>query len=313
VNQTPLVSVVIPTYNREGTVCEAIDSVVGQTYGNVEIIVIDDGSTDETPAALRRYGNRIKAIFQKNAGPSAARNAGISLSSGDFVAFLDSDDLWMPQKLERQIALLHRAGDSVPCCLASIMMAWKDRQVSSFENAGLNPKLEEGLWLNPDEVLLRTSVLFNQGVLVRRSTLCELGGFDRSLRILEDFDLALRLSLKGPWAFIREPLAVWRQSEGSLSGKARENTLAWRVPLVGIFERHAARIKAENRSSALSRQINRELESARRHLRAAELSKSDRPGPSALGHLMRGVEKYRNAVARRMPSFPKMLAEPVHA
>src|SRR4051812_26873537 len=101
-NYTSLVSVIIPTYNRANVVSEAVESVLNQTYSKVELIVVDDGSTDDTLEKLRRFGNTITVITQENAGPSAARNAGIANARGDLIAFLDSDDLWLPTNLERQ-------------------------------------------------------------------------------------------------------------------------------------------------------------------------------------------------------------------
>ena len=100
----PKVSVIIPTYNRSLSVREAIESVLAQTYRDFELIVVDDGSADNTPSVLGSFGERIRGIRQANAGVSAARNAGIRAAKGEWVAFLDSDDLWVPQKLERQMA-----------------------------------------------------------------------------------------------------------------------------------------------------------------------------------------------------------------
>ena len=103
----PRVSVIVPTYNRREWLCEAIDSILAQTYGDLEVIVIDDGSTDGTGGALReRYGDRIRYRWYGNAGVSAARNRGIELARGEFVAFLDSDDLWLEPKVEKQVHYL---------------------------------------------------------------------------------------------------------------------------------------------------------------------------------------------------------------
>src|SRR5947209_1428421 len=108
-----LVSVIIPTYNRAGTICQTVDNVFQQTYRNIELIVVDDGSTDDTQSRLRRYRNRLRIITQANAGPAVARNRGAAAACGDIIAFQDSDDLWNPTKLERQAALLEEAGPSV--------------------------------------------------------------------------------------------------------------------------------------------------------------------------------------------------------
>ena len=100
----PLVSIIIPTRNREALVATAIDSVLNQTQQDFELIVVDDGSTDATQEVLRAYGNRIACLRIDHAGPSAARNRGIAAAQADLIAFLDSDDLWLPRKLERQLA-----------------------------------------------------------------------------------------------------------------------------------------------------------------------------------------------------------------
>ncbi len=105
---SPRVSVIIPTYNRAALVCEAVDSVLGQTYQDFEILVIDDGSTDGTDAAVATYGDRVRYVWQENRGMSAARNRGIDLARGEYLALLDSDDLWMPFKLELMVAVLDR-------------------------------------------------------------------------------------------------------------------------------------------------------------------------------------------------------------
>ncbi|HWK51423.1 MAG TPA: glycosyltransferase family A protein [Steroidobacter sp.] len=108
---TPLVSVIIPTYNRAALLCEAIDTVLAQSYQNTEIIVIDDGSTDDTTAAVQQYGDRIRYTRRPNAGVNAARNLGIKQARGEYLALLDSDDLWAPHKLELQVALLRYFND----------------------------------------------------------------------------------------------------------------------------------------------------------------------------------------------------------
>src|SRR2546428_514370 len=107
-NKTPLISIIIPTYNSGRFVAQAVQSVLKQTYRCYEILVVDDGSTDETKDVLSKFGNCIKYIYQENRGPSAARNVGIKVARGKYVCFLDADDMWVPNKLKVQLAFIER-------------------------------------------------------------------------------------------------------------------------------------------------------------------------------------------------------------
>jgi glycosyltransferase involved in cell wall biosynthesis len=211
-----LVSVIIPTYNRARTIERAVNSVLAQTWKEMEIIVVDDGSTDQTGELLKVYGDKIRVINQQNGGASAARNTGIKAATGEIISFLDSDDEWFPSKTERQVKLLQcteLAG--VVCCVCNAKMLFSSGTVTSFQAARLHPKQVEGVWSNPAEVLATRFLFFNQVVAVRRKALDQTGYFRENLRIMEDYDLALRLSLVGPWAFIAEPLVVWHEDAGS--------------------------------------------------------------------------------------------------
>lgn len=305
----PLVSAVIPTYNRARVVSEAIDSVLGQTYPHVEVIVVDDGSTDDTLEMLKSYGDRIRLVSQENRGPAAARNRGVAASRGEIIAFLDSDDLWLPTKLERQVELLQKTPDSVPCCLCNITMRWSEKELQSFGIARLDPQLSEGIWLNVDEVLATRFVLFNQGIAIRREVLEKLGGFDESLRLLEDHDLALRLSLEGPWAFIREPLVIWRETKGSLYHNAQFEEIKTKEPRVRILEKFLAILDQTGKRRGLHRHLRRELKRSRRQLKAARMSQMNSRFSAALGNVLRKIEQFRNAFFRRSPLFPKMKAQ----
>jgi glycosyltransferase involved in cell wall biosynthesis len=302
----PLVSTVIPTYNRVNTISEAVESVLGQTYPHIEVIVVDDGSKDDTLERLKRYGDRIRVISQANAGPSAARNVGIAASRGDLVAFLDSDDIWLPEKIRQQVALLARVGASVPCCLCNILMKWNSGDRASFDIASLKPSAEEGLWLNVDEVLATRSVLFNQGIVIRREVLEKIGGFDEKIRYLEDYEFSLRLSLEGPWAFIRKPLVVWHESmTNSLYKNAQREEVYTSQCLVEVIEGHLARVEKAGHGARLLKSVSRESRRARRHLWAAQMAQSNSWGP-ALAASVAIVERYRSALFRRSPWFPKM-------
>jgi glycosyltransferase involved in cell wall biosynthesis len=303
-----LVSAIIPTYNRSHTVCSAIDSVLAQTYSPIEIIVVDDGSSDETEVKLRRYGSKVRVIRQPNAGAAAARNTGVRASRGEIVAFLDSDDIWLPEKTGKQVAALRAAGRSACCCVSNMRLCFNGgRTGTSFELAGLNQLLPEGLWLNPAEVLATRFMMFNQGVIIRRESFENLGGFDETLKLLEDYDLALRLSLQGSWAFVSEPLVVWRQSEDSLSHVFKQSTVfrdAWRSVVVDAAKKMPA-------SPGYRRARNLALRAcgaARRESRAHELMLSPSKFRRLSGRAYLRIQRAWATAFRNSPWYPKMRA-----
>jgi len=200
--QQPLVSVIIPTYNRSTTLGRAIRSVLNQTYPDVELIVVDDGSTDDTVSILGSYGERIRWMSQQQSGPSAARNTGARLATGKFLSFLDSDDCWESDKIAIQVDLLLRSGEQVPCCICdALIIDPNGSQTTSFSVAGVDCSLERGYWTNPELVIATRFILFNQVALIWRSAFEAVGGFCEDLKLLEDHDLAFRLACLGPWGF----------------------------------------------------------------------------------------------------------------
>ncbi|MEO6002494.1 MAG: glycosyltransferase family A protein [Opitutus sp.] len=223
-----LVSVIIPVFNRASTIKRAVESVRRQTYRSIEIIVVDDGSTDDTVAVLAGILPAVHLIKQKNAGPSAARNTGIRASNGDIIAFLDSDDEWLPAKIETQVRLMGgQSGNGTCCCICNATMLYADGQTrTSYATAGLTPTISEGIWFNADQVITTRFLLFNQAIAIRRAALEAIGYFPETLRIMEDYDLALRLSKAGPWAFTRESLVLWHGgATNSLSATVRRSDL----------------------------------------------------------------------------------------
>jgi glycosyltransferase involved in cell wall biosynthesis len=204
------VSVIIPTYNRVASVTRAIDSVLDQTYKNHEIIVVDDGSTDNTRKVLNeRYGDRIRYVHQTNKGSAAARNVGIAASSYDFVAFLDSDDYWLPRKLEVQVPLMANEG-----VVLSFTNWWYGKDSSGrdyFSQIGLSFGSDPTILDCPVRALVRKggSGVNTSVSLCRKSIIRRVGGFDERMRIYEDTRMWLRLSFEGKFAVTSEPLAVW--------------------------------------------------------------------------------------------------------
>jgi glycosyltransferase involved in cell wall biosynthesis len=215
------ITVIIPTYNRAGHVTDAINSVMTQTYQKYEIIVVDDGSTDNTRSSLAPYINKgqIQYIYQTNKGVSAARNAGIKASKGQWIAFLDSDDLWLPDKLSRQVSLINNSKTELGCVICNMQYNPSIGNISnSFQNAPFTPIHPQGICFNISSILLTRFILFNQGAMIRKSHLDEIGGYDEELEILEDYDIALRLSFLCNWGYDTTSLVIYqRGSENSLS------------------------------------------------------------------------------------------------
>lgn len=307
-----LVSVIIPTYNRADLIGECIQSVVAQTYKDIEIIVVDDGSTDDTQARLGAYGRLIRIIKQANAGAAAARNRGIVESHGEIIAFQDSDDLWKPTKLERQVALLKNMDRSVPCCLCnSVLRVANGRVYTSFEAADIEPEYDEGLWLNVAEVLATRFVLFNQAIAIRRDAIERVGMFDTSLKYLEDYDLPLRLALDGPWAFIREPLVLYRESTlESFSKQAVKDQVSLKDCELKIFADILAKLGNRNESGRIRWHLRHRMAMFRRGLTAARLSQADRTTTRVLGKILGKFDHFYYRAFSKSPWFPKVSVSP---
>lgn len=300
-----LVSVVIPTYNRSLSVCDSIESALGQTYGNVEVIVVDDGSTDDTPAVLAGYGDRIRHVRQDNAGPSAARNRGFRESRGEIIAFLDSDDTWLPDKIERQVALMERGGPEMVCCVCNAKVLGVDGSDAgtTFGFASLSPGFTEGEWTNPQEVLATRFLLFNQVAAIRREAFEAVGGFNEDLRLLEDYELALKLSSAGAWGVICDPLVVKRNDTVGIGVEAMQDHAAHLVACSGVV-----RGLLES-GAAFSSRTRRLLEIALGDMEWARIAHEWRARESTVSRTAGGALelslKARSSFRRRLPSWPR--------
>ena len=199
---SPLVSVIIPTYNRGWIIGEAVDSVLAQEYPNTELIVVDDGSTDATDAVLAAYGDRIRLLRQKNRGVSAARNAGIRAAAGELIAFLDSDDLWLPAKLGRQVAFFQQHPDAVACQTEE---TWIRNGVRV--NPGKRHRKPSGMIFIPS---LELCLVSPSAVMIRRELFDQVGLFDEDLPACEDYDMWLRISCRYPIHRMTDALIIKR-------------------------------------------------------------------------------------------------------
>lgn len=195
------VSVIIPTFNRAQKVSRAVSSVLSQTFNDFEVIVIDDGSFDETADALGKFEDRITLIrHPENSGVSAARNSGIKASRSPVIAFLDSDDYWMPEKLETQIRYLREHSDAVACQAEEIWIR-NGVRVNPW-NKHIKPSG------NIFERSLKLCVVSPSAVMIRRSLFEDVGLFDEEFPVCEDYDLWLRIGCRYPIHLIDKFLLV---------------------------------------------------------------------------------------------------------
>lgn len=204
-------SVVIPAYNCAGFLAEAIDSALAQTLVPHEVIVVDDGSTDDTPSVLASYAHRIKTVRQANAGVSATRNHGASLATGDLVAFLDADDAWYPEKLRKQAQLFASDGTIglVHCGMDEVDDAGRLLQRRLDGLAG---------WVLEEMLLFRRAVVLGAGstAMLPRELFQELGGFDERLSTSADWDLCYRVARRHSIGFVPESLVKYRIRRASM-------------------------------------------------------------------------------------------------
>jgi glycosyltransferase involved in cell wall biosynthesis len=203
---TPLISVIIPTYNSAKYLPETLESVLKQTFKDFEIIVVDDGSSDHTPDVIKPYLDRVKYVQKSNGGPASARNLGLTHAKGEFVAFLDADDIWNSKKLEQQIKIMqsmpevgivHTGVQVIDADGQEVLLNHKDRKDSktySFMD------------------LFNKNKIATSSVLVRAECFKKVGAFDENPEIisLEDYDLWLRIAAQYKIYFLAEPLLEYR-------------------------------------------------------------------------------------------------------
>jgi hypothetical protein len=264
-NSAARVSVVIPAYNAAATLERAVLSALAQDRPALEIVIVDDGSTDETPRVIAALGGRARALRQPNQGVSAARNAGIRAAAGDLIAFLDADDEWLAGKTRRQLELLERHPE------AGLVYGQALRIDRQGRECGILPR-DEG----PDSYphLFHSNRIPTSTVIARREALQRAGGFNPGLRVAEDYDLWLRIAADVPFVGLREPVARYFDHGRGLSQDAEDRYRAHleileRAPLrpelgVDRIARERSRAHYEFRLGRLAAREGRHAEAAAR-------------------------------------------------
>jgi len=289
--KSPLLSVIIPTYNRARFIAEAIDSVLAQTYTNFELIVVDDGSTDNTRQVLQPYMNRIRYIFQENAGCSTARNTGLKEAKGEWIAYLDSDDIWMPEKLQTQVEDVCSFPD---VCAHSInTLIYRDhigKEVDIFSFTGFNAEYrqERGFIERPLLPQIKFGFGWPQCMLTKKQILVKAGAFDNELRLWQDMDAFYRVAALGNWAYNSKPLVkiLRREKENielsSQSVRNRANSYREMIKLLNKV------LQSENLFASEHKQLRRKLGIYYSCLGLEEIISKKRR--EALGSLKRGFQ-----------------------
>ncbi len=239
----PLVSVVIPTYNMAAFIGQAISSVLAQSMTDLELVVVDDGSTDETAQVVSGFGDRVSYIHQANNGGNSARNRGVAAAHGRYVAFLDADDTWLPEKLELQL----RVFDEYP----SVGFVGCGYQVQNHDGTRSHETVVRRNYPSRDAFVRALQICqilpgSASGVVVRRQTLLEAGPFDQSIRIAEDWDMWLRLAQLCDVHFVEQVLVTIRRHGGKPAFRNLANFERWHRY---VIEKN---IPAERRPAALA-------------------------------------------------------------
>lgn len=295
-----LVSVIMPAYNSSAYIAEAIGSVLDQDYGNLELIVVDDGSSDDTTALARSFGEKVTVIEQANSGPAAARNRGVMQARGELLAFMDSDDVWAPGKVKAQVDYLQQHPDVG--IVYGRLIRWLEKEDGTFDpppGPGSPPSdrpvaPDRSGWIYPE--LLLDSVIWIVTAMVRRPIWDALGGMDESLRCGEDYDFFIRASRICRMHELDEVLASYRIHRQSACQIVRRDDPEYAV-MVSAIEQFGT-------AGPDGRQVSQKL--LRKRLFQLAFSQGYR-------HYWRGnpgvaAESFRQALLRGRKASPKAFA-----
>ena len=247
----PKISVIIPTYNSARYLPEAIESVLTQTYKDFELIVIDDGSSDNTKEVVVPYLDRIMFLEGPNGGPSKARNRGIRQSSGEYVAFLDADDIWYSDKLQRQLTVFtENKHYSLVYSDASFTQSYPSKEDRTFFSI-INPARAGWIFSK----LLCENFILIPSVIVKRDCLEKTGLFDEHLKWWEGYDLWLRIAFENQVGYLNTPLFYRRIHESNLFYSAPSNNLISLITIMKKWDNQALKLNEGDRQSAIKKRI----------------------------------------------------------
>jgi glycosyltransferase involved in cell wall biosynthesis len=260
----PRVSVIVTTFDQEPYIGEAVESVFHQSFQNHEIIVIDDGSTDNTAQKIQPYRDRVQYIYQNNQGVACSRNAGILAARGEFLAFLDGDDVWEKEKLAEQVAAAERYPESGIIAVDGEQVGAAGILSSSIFGVSMRPFLastpEYILSANLyDQLVEGNFIATTSQVMVPARVLRDVGLSDPKFKICSDYDLYLRIAAKYPITIVKKSLTRWRYLETSASGPAELRRLNWSKDNVAILKKQLRMGRPAHARLSISRSIARTL------------------------------------------------------
>jgi glycosyltransferase involved in cell wall biosynthesis len=237
----PRVSVIITTYNHEAFIAEAVQSVLGQTYTDYELIVVDDGSVDGTLEEISGFGEKVRLIRQPNQGVAASRNTGIQHARGELLAFLDGDDLWEPDKLAWQVGAAGDHPASGLIAVDGVKFSGQSILQQSLLGSSVTDLLsgQKSVTLRCYEQLLRQNLICTTSqVMVPRRVLDVVGLSDRAFPVASDHDLYIRIAARYDMTFVGRPLTRWRYLHTSASGPEELRVLRWAADDIAILKKH---------------------------------------------------------------------------